>query len=233
MADHAGRVWGSIPGLANRARLPVAAVEDALKAFMSPDPYSRTKDNEGRRIAEIDGGWRLLNHAKYRAIRDEESIKESKRKYINERRDRERLEASSVENVELCRHNAEADTEAEALKTKTLEQKANAFALFWEAYPKKKNKGHAEKAFNKLKQPLDVLLAAIAVARSSPEWLKDGGQYIPYPATWLNARGWEDEQTAKKVPCVWPGCRIGATLKHGTKDYCETHVAALKRGETP
>jgi hypothetical protein len=72
MADKHGRVWASVPGLANRARVPVEAVERALGIFLAPDPHSRTKAFEGRRIEVIDGGWRLLNHAKYRALRDEE-----------------------------------------------------------------------------------------------------------------------------------------------------------------
>lgn len=124
MADHAGRVWSSVPGLANRARVPLEDCETALETFLSPDPYSRTPDHEGRRIEPIDGGWRLLNHAKYRQIRDDESIKESKRRYINERRAAEK--AQGVENVEQSRTlstavdrsraNAEAETEAEAEK---------------------------------------------------------------------------------------------------------------------
>lgn len=81
MADRHGRVWASVPGLANRARVSLEATEAALNTFLSPDPHSRTPDNEGRRIEPIDGGWRLLNHEKYREIRDEESAKESKRKY--------------------------------------------------------------------------------------------------------------------------------------------------------
>jgi hypothetical protein len=112
MSDRNGRVWGSIPGLANRARIPVESARDAIARFLAPDSDSRTPDNEGRRIEPIDGGWRLLNHEKYRAIRDEESIKESKRKYINARRAEER-KAPNVENVERGRHNAEADTEAD------------------------------------------------------------------------------------------------------------------------
>ena len=111
MADRKGRVWASIPGLANRARVSIKEAESAIKKFLSPDKYSRTKDFEGRRIEEIDGGWKLLNHEKYRAIRDEEIIKESKRNYINNRRAAER----NVENVDRSRHNAEADTEAEAI----------------------------------------------------------------------------------------------------------------------
>lgn len=125
MADSKGRVWASIPGLANRARVTVQQVENALITFKSPDHYSRTPDNEGRRVEDIDGGWRLLNHEKYRGIRDEESIKESKRRYINERRKAEKAvenveqEILQSNSVELCRYNAEADTEADTDKTKT------------------------------------------------------------------------------------------------------------------
>lgn len=119
MADQHGRVWASVPGLANRARVPLADAQTALDAFLSPDPYSRTPDFEGRRIEPIDGGWRLLNHEKYRAIRDEESIKESKRKYINARRaaEREGVEQSRTQSnaVDAGRANAEADTEAECI----------------------------------------------------------------------------------------------------------------------
>lgn len=104
MSDRLGRVWASVPGLAHKARVPVEDCRAALNKFLSDDEESRTKDCGGKRIEVIDGGWRLINHAKYRAIRDEEAILESKRKYINERRKRER-----VENVEQGRANAEAD----------------------------------------------------------------------------------------------------------------------------
>jgi len=70
------------------------------------------------------------------------------------------------------------------------------FEIFWKAYPKKKSKGQAEKAFRKIKpdeQLLATMLATIERAKKSADWLKESGKYIPYPATWLNARGWEDE----------------------------------------
>ncbi len=108
MADKHGRVWGSIPGLANRARISVDATRAAIQKFLGPDADSRTPDNDGRRIEQIDGGWRLLNYEKYRDVRDEESIKASKRKYINERRAKEREARKMgveqpVEKVEHCR----------------------------------------------------------------------------------------------------------------------------------
>lgn len=120
MADRRGRVWASIPGLANRARVTLEEVEAALQKLLSKDKYSRTSEFEGRRIEPIDGGWRLLNHEKYRSIRDEETVKETKRNYINKRRHLER----GVDKVDRCRANAEADTEAEAITTEGLNKSA-------------------------------------------------------------------------------------------------------------
>ena len=69
------------------------------------------------------------------------------------------------------------------------------FAAFWDAYPKKKGKGYAEAAFAKAitKTDLHTMLTALQTHKKSTDWQKDGGQYIPYPATWLNGQRWEDE----------------------------------------
>ena len=71
------------------------------------------------------------------------------------------------------------------------------FAAFWDAYPKKKGKGYAETAFAKAikKTDLNTMLTAIHAQKQSRDWQKDRGQFIPYPSTWLNGRGWEDEVT--------------------------------------
>ena len=59
----------------------------------------------------------------------------------------------------------------------------------------KKSKGDARKAFAALKNVnLDLLLSALEEQKKSKDWLKDGGQFIPYPATWLRRCCWEDEQ---------------------------------------
>jgi hypothetical protein len=79
------------------------------------------------------------------------------------------------------------------IKTKP-KRDATAFARFWDAYPKKVGKGKAEKAFVKVDVALlDVILKAVAQHSKSEQWLKDNGQFIPHPATWLNERRWEDE----------------------------------------
>ena len=82
-----------------------------------------------------------------------------------------------------------------AAQEKTKEQKER-FSLFWTAYPKKKSKADAEKAFKKLnpdKQLLDTMLGALEEQKRSQDWNRNNGQFIPYPATWLNGRRWEDD----------------------------------------
>lgn len=73
---------------------------------------------------------------------------------------------------------------------------AQGFARFWDAYPKRVSKGRAEKAFTSLKpneQLLGSILSALERAKTSVQWQRDDGRFIPHPATWLNAKGWEDE----------------------------------------
>ena len=77
------------------------------------------------------------------------------------------------------------------------------FERFWSAYPRKQAKPPAVKAFAKI-QPDDALLttmlSALARQAASEQWKKDGGQFVPYPASWLNARRWEDEQPIDDDP---------------------------------
>lgn len=74
---------------------------------------------------------------------------------------------------------------------------AEGFVAFWQAYPLRKGKEAAARAFEKAltriddPDPLGVILAGIE--RCQLEW--DDPKYIPYPATWLNQGRWADEET--------------------------------------
>lgn len=97
-----------------------------------------------------------------------------------------------------------------------------AFERFWAAYPKKRNKGDALKAWRALKpseELVTAILAAVERAKASVQWRKDEGQFIPYPASWLRARGWEDEEHVDVVPL--PQTR-------GEKGRIASSVAALQ-----
>lgn len=72
----------------------------------------------------------------------------------------------------------------------------NGFEKFWSVYPKKTAKQQAFKAWQKLdpdEELLSKILASLERQRKSVQWTKDNGQFIPYPATWLNGKRWEDE----------------------------------------
>ena len=70
------------------------------------------------------------------------------------------------------------------------------FDAFYALYPKHVGKAAALKAWNKLKpnaELQEIMAKALMEQKQSAQWNKDGGQYIPNPATWLNQRRWEDE----------------------------------------
>jgi hypothetical protein len=90
MADRDGIVSASVPGLAHMAQVTVPECEAALECLSSEDPYSRTKDHGGRRIAPTEGGWLILNYEHYRDMASAED-KRQKRKY---KRDKLKAETS-------------------------------------------------------------------------------------------------------------------------------------------
>lgn len=119
-ADRDGVVEASVPGLADFARVPVEDCRRALEALSRPDPDSRSKEYSGRRIEPVEGGWRLLNHAKYRAKMNSDDRREYLRKKQAEYRKRKQA-STHVNNVSdkstVLTHaeaEAKADTEAEA-----------------------------------------------------------------------------------------------------------------------
>lgn len=88
------------------------------------------------------------------------------------------------------------DKESKKEKEETPPLPPTGFESFWSAYPKKKSKTDAVKAWEKLKPDCElvaIILQKVAQAKTSQEWRKADGQYIPYPATYLNGKRWEDE----------------------------------------
>lgn len=70
------------------------------------------------------------------------------------------------------------------------------FDSFWETYPKKKAKPRDIKAWLKVNPDADlqaVILRAVETEKGTRDWLKEGGKYVPHPASWLNDQRWEDE----------------------------------------
>lgn len=86
--------------------------------------------------------------------------------------------------------------------SKKPKSKASGFDEFWAVYPNKRDKSKACELWQKL-APDEALkkqiIAAVKQQAKSEEWTKDGGQYVPYPSTWLRRRRWEDEPATPTV----------------------------------
>ncbi len=79
------------------------------------------------------------------------------------------------------------------------------FNKFWKEYPKKVAKQEAFKSFKKIKMDNDLfnlILSQLELFKQTKDWNKDNGQFIPYPATWLNQKRWEDEIQEKDLKTI-------------------------------
>lgn len=77
--DEMGIVRATPKYLARVARVDLESTLTALETFLAPDPDSLTADFDGRRIEVVEGGWRLLNHGKYRDLMSAEQVREYNR----------------------------------------------------------------------------------------------------------------------------------------------------------
>jgi hypothetical protein len=79
---------------------------------------------------------------------------------------------------------------------------AESFERFWRAYPRRVSKKDARKAWAQLAltpELVDRIMAALDWQRRQPQWLRDGGQFVPYPASWIRAERWDDEEFVPEV----------------------------------
>jgi hypothetical protein len=68
------------------------------------------------------------------------------------------------------------------------------FEKFWNAYPNRKAKLAAFKAWQKIDPSLhETIMEKLVLHCKSQAWLKDGGQFVPHASTWLTQERWEDE----------------------------------------
>lgn len=70
------------------------------------------------------------------------------------------------------------------------------FDRFYRLYPRKQKRPSAESAWKKIKPDAELretIIAALGRHCLRPDWIKEKGQFVPLPASWLNGRCWEDE----------------------------------------
>ena len=55
----------------------------------------------------------------------------------------------------------------------------------------------AWKKINPSPELVKKIVNSVEIQSHSEQWRRDNGRFIPYPATWLNNRRWEDEVETK------------------------------------
>lgn len=193
--------------IADEVGISVDRVRAALDELERPDPDSRSKEEDGRRIVRIDEhrdwGWLVVNGKKYRAIRNEEERREQNRAAQARWRNKNKPQSAKVSSNTGV--SAQEEEEEEVIHPPTPRKRGSAvgFDEFWGAYPRKVAKAQALKAWEKLAPDAELrgrILRALKAQAGSEQWRREGGAYIPYPASWLNGRRWEDEAQTLAAP---------------------------------
>lgn len=92
---------------------------------------------------------------------------------------------------------------------------ADDFDEFYRLYPRKVSPADARKAWSKLAPSSELratIMAAIKSQRLNPDWARGDGKFIPYPASWINGRRWEDQGVTLPKPSLVPDAATAAHL---------------------
>ena len=246
--------------IAEEVGLSMGDVCAALQVLESPDRESRSPEEDGRRIVLMDEhrawGWRVVNYAKYRAIRNEDDRREQNR--LSQAKWREAHKNSKQRKPP----SAQAEAEAKALNTtppfSPSVKKARkpplavadgvvwkTFERFWKAYPASTRKVARLQCWAKWKargldELADQIVAHVEAMTTSDAWTKDGGQFAPAPMVYLNQSRWEaptEAQTAESRACTDWRATGGSIVKKGRAmgvgDWTEALWVAGKAPDFP
>ena len=97
---------------------------------------------------------------------------------------------------ELCNNPPVVPPEGDGAEPAPKEPKVTGFDEFWQSYPHKVGKKAALSAWKKLKPNAGLrvkIMESLETQKSSQQWRRENGRYIPNPATWLNQGRWDDQ----------------------------------------
>jgi hypothetical protein len=126
LADSDGVVEMTLEAIAAETTIPIEVLKKGVEVLSSPDPGSRTPDEDGRRIALLDNrrdwGWQLVNYAKYRKIQSEEDRREYQRQYWHNRpaeqkKKKKRPQLASTDSIQV---EVEAEEEGKTLRSSSV-----------------------------------------------------------------------------------------------------------------
>ena len=188
-------IGGVCATLSRMSRISVSAFEELLPRLLdlewieeyelSPLDFQKTADS-GRSAGDVG---RLAGDSGKKAVA-EEKRREEKRKNIcasDDARQGTLLDETPADNSGVVRP-------AVPSKKVLTSQQEVWFGEWWPTYWRRKSRGTAEKMFGRYVKSEETFRKVLAATKAqTPEMLSRSEEHRPYGASWLNARGWEDE----------------------------------------
>ena len=170
-----------------------------------PDDQRRIAKAAGVDLSELQREWHLLEpkfpicddgmrrNPRLEGVRARQKEVSEVRKVAADTRWKSNANAYTKNMQRKVKEKIEVEEEKE--RTTQVEKVDTVFDAFYAAYPNKKAKGPALTAWAKLKATERALCRPAIEAQVKANHFRgaDGVDYIPHPASWLNARRWEDE----------------------------------------
>ena len=197
-------------GVLTRALLIYAntgeVIEMELAVKQTFKPIKKQMDIEFENYAQVAEKRSAAGKSGGRPKKDEKAKENSSEEKANGS-----TEEENIIEIKAKKANAFLSFDEESKKSKSIENEnenenennisfVQAFDDFWNAYPKKRNKPAAERAFKRLKVNQDLLTTMLNAIKKQ---IKTRGwqdiQYIPNPSSWLNGRMWEDKITQADI----------------------------------
>lgn len=134
----------------------------------------------------------ICNYEYYQTVENYERTSERTHEGTGERTALSREEERKKDNKDMLTEKPTRKKRSSNLPDDKLES----FGKFWEVYPRRVARVDAEKAWLKLSPEnglVEKICDSVKAWKTSDAWKKDDGKYIPYPASWLNGKRWQDE----------------------------------------
>jgi len=132
LCDADGTIDMTPPAISRRTGIPLDIIEAGIEYLEAPDRWSRTPDFDGARIVRLDEhrpwGWFIVNHEKYKNIKDADTVRDQTRLRVKKHREKKKLQenqqSSNGENVTVTQGNAplrhtDTDTDTDTDKKET------------------------------------------------------------------------------------------------------------------
>jgi len=201
-SDGKGIVEKSRPNISALTGIPIDRVNAAIEHLEAPDPDSRTPAEEGRRLLRLvdhrDWGWRIVNHALYRGMRDEEARKEQTRAATQ--RYRQRQDGPGLTPA----HGDQGEPKTEDRSQKTENQRTSA------AVPEPHRDGPPDSTQGRASLPAAEPEAGVLALESPPAAAGYTGPSLPLAGSGIEWR--PGDRLLGEFEALYPGVNLGRSF---------------------